>query len=177
MSLENILQQLPDYAKDVKLNVKSVLTEEGAPDLTSAQIYGTALAAAYVTNNHKLIAALTADAQTKLSAAEITAAKASASIMAMNNMYFNFLHLANDAEIKAMPSNLRMNFMGNPGVSRLDFALYSLAVSIINGCGYCISAHVNEVTRQGLSKTGVQSAARITAIINSLAQVMVIEQL
>lgn len=175
-TLEGILNQLPDYAKDVKLNVKSVLTPEGAPDLSVAQIYGIALAAVYVTQNAKLITAFTQESQDKLNANEFTAVKAAAGLMAMNNMYFNCVHLVEDAEIKAMRPNLRMNFMANPGVARLDFALYSLAVSILNGCSYCINAHIGHAVEQGLSKVGIHSAMRIAAIMNSLAQVIAIEQ-
>ena len=37
-----------------------------------------------------------------------------------------------------MPARLRMNVMANPGVEKVDFELWSLAVSAINGCGMCI---------------------------------------
>jgi alkyl hydroperoxide reductase subunit D len=63
-----------------------------------------------------------------------------------------------------------MNVIGNPGIAKVDFELYCLAVSAINGCGMCMEAHVHEVEKAGTSKLGVQSAIRIASVINSLAQ-------
>ena len=92
--------------------------------------------------------------------------------MAMNNIYYRFIHLAADDEIKKMPANLRMQIMANPGVPKLDFELFSLAVSAINGCGMCMESHLHEVVKGGLSKQGAQSAIRIAAVINATAQAL-----
>ena len=56
MILSSLRENLPDYAKDVKLNLSSVLTEEGAPGLTEKQIWGTALACTYSTKDPAFIA-------------------------------------------------------------------------------------------------------------------------
>jgi lipoyl-dependent peroxiredoxin subunit D len=180
LDLDNLLESLGSYAKDVKHNVKAVLTEEGAPQLQQKQIYGVAMAAAYTTQNKILIDALTQTFQDKLSANEFQAAKAAATIMAMNNIYFHFLHLSSNAELSKMPINLQMSFMSRPGVSNLDFALYSLAVSILNGCGYCINVHMTHILKapsdgqNAVGIVGIQSIGRIAATINSLAQALVI---
>ena len=88
----------------------------------------------------------------------------------MNNIYYRFVHLVGDEEYKKMPAKLRMNVIGSPGIPKVDFELYSLAVSAINGCGMCIEAHNHEVLKAGVSKLGVQSAIRIAAVINAAAQ-------
>ncbi|WP_321392410.1 carboxymuconolactone decarboxylase family protein [Emcibacter sp.] len=175
MSVQNIKSRLPDYAKDTKLNLSTVLTEEGAEGLTQKQIDGIALSAAYATKNQAVIQALTIELEGRLSAEEINAAKAAATIMGMNNVYYRFTHMVRDKDYLGMPAKLRMNVIGRPGIEKADFELYSLAVSAINGCGMCIEAHVNEVVKAGVSKVGVQSTIRIAAVINAAAQAIVIE--
>ena len=168
MSLEQLKDQLPDYAKDTRLNLSSVLTVEGAPDLSINQIHGVALSSAYATKNQAVIAAI--KEEVALSEAEHEATKAAATIMGMNNIYYRFVHLVGDEEYKKMPAKLRMNVIGAPGIPKVDFELYSLAVSAINGCGMCIEAHNHEVLKAGVSKLGVQSVIRIAAVINASAQ-------
>ena len=172
MTVETLRDSLGDYAKDVKLNIGTVLTTDGAPDLTQNQIYGIALASAYSTKNKAVVEALLADAASVLSDAEVNAAKAAASVMAMNNVYYRFVHLVSDKEYGKLPAKLRMNIIGSPGIAKVDFELYSLAVSAINGCGMCMDAHVAEVSKAGVSKVGVQSAIRIAAVVNSVAQAL-----
>ncbi len=170
MNIQTLKNQLGDYAKDTKLNLSAVLSEEGAPDLKLNQIFGIALASAYSTKSEAVIAAVAGEAASVLSEAEVAAAKAAATIMGMNNVYYRFLHLVGDKDYSKMPAKLRMNIIGAPGIDKVDFELYSLAVSAINGCGMCMEAHVHEVTKGGVSKTGVQSAIRIAAVINAAAQ-------
>lgn len=175
MTIADLKSQIGDYAKDIKLNLGTVLDEDGAPDLTQNQILGIALACAYTTKQEEVIHAITAEAEGVLSEAEITAAKTAASLMAMNNIYYRFVHMVSDKDYATLPAKLRMNAIGNPGIDKVDFELYSLAVSAINGCGMCIDAHVNQVTKAGVSKTGVQSCIRIAATINATAQAIVID--
>lgn len=172
MGINEIKNTLGEYAKDIKLNLSSVLTEEGAQDLKLNQIYGIALSCAYATKNRELIHAL--EQEGRLTPEEVKAAKAAATIMAMNNVYYRFVHLVGDSEFSKMPARLRMNIIGNPGVSKVDFELYSLAVSAINGCGKCMEAHARTVQENGVSRVGVQSAIRIAATINATAQALAI---
>jgi alkyl hydroperoxide reductase subunit D len=172
-SLESLRESLPPYAKDIKLNLGTVLTPEGAPDLSASQIWGTALASAYATRHAGVIAAIAAEAAPHLSAQEQEAAKAAATIMAMNNVYYRFSHLVHDEDIKKLPVRLRMNVIGGHGIAKADFELYGLAVSALNGCGMCMEAHMHEVMKGGLSKLAVQSAVRIAAVMNAAAQALI----
>lgn len=174
MSVKEIRSSLQEYAKDIKLNLGNVLTEEGSEGLTQSQIYGIALACVYATKNEELIASLAGDAESVLSEAEVYAAKAAATIMAMNNIYYRFIHLTSDKDFGKMPANLRMNVIGKPGVDKADFELYSLAVSAITGCGMCIDSHVNALKKIGVSTIGIQSSIRIASVINATAQALVI---
>ena len=170
MTIEQLKDKLPDYAKDTRLNLGSVISAEGAPDLTLNQIYGIALSSAYATKSIAVIEAVKTTVFETLSPEELNAAKAAATIMGMNNIYYRFVHLAGDTEYKTMPAKLRMNVIGAPGIPKVDFELYSLAVSAINGCGMCIEAHNHEVLKAGVTKLGVQSTIRIAAVVNSAAQ-------
>ena len=172
-SIQKIRSEFKDYAKDIKLNLGNVLSEEGSPELTKNQILAIGLACAYATKNKLLINALITDSQEILSEQEINAAKAAATIMAMNNIYYRFVHMASDKGFMKLPANLRMNIIGKPGVDKIDFELYSLAVSAINGCGMCIDAHVHQLTKAGLSKIAIQSSIRIAAVIHATEQELV----
>jgi len=175
MNIETLRDSLPAFAKDTKLNLGKVLTPEGAPDLSLNQIYGIALASAYSVRNKQLIESILEEAVNTLSAEEIEAAKAAATIMAMNNIYYRFTYMTNDKEYGKMPAKLRMSIIGNPGIAKVDFELYCLGVSIINGCGMCVDAHVHEVEKAGITKIGVQSVARISAVINATSQALAID--
>ena len=169
MNIEAIRDALPDYARDLRLNLGSVLTTQGAPGLTARQIWGTALASALASRNATLITAIEHAARAELDAAQIDGAKAAAAIMAMNNIYYRFLHLTGDADYQTMPARLRMNVIGNPGIDKLDFELYSLAVSAINGCGLCIEAHEKQLRKHEVSREAIQSAIRIAAVVHAVA--------
>jgi alkyl hydroperoxide reductase subunit D len=175
MNLQELKNQLPEYAKDIKLNLSSVLSEEGSQGLTASQIAGTALACAFTTKSPVVIKAIVNEFQAQVSPELMTAAKAASTIMASNNVYYRFTHLASNKEYSKMPAKLRMNVIANPGVDKKDFELYSLAVSAINACGMCIDSHEKHLLEAGISKEGIQSAIRIAATITAFAQVAVIE--
>lgn len=169
MNVQNIKDALPEYAKDLKLNVGNVLTPEGAPGLSEQQIAAVALATAIASRNVALRDAIEAHAAERLDAAHVSAARAAAAIMGMNNIYYRFTHLVANDEYAKMQAKLRMTVIGNPGVDKVDFELYSLAVSAINGCGACVSAHEAVVRKAGVSAEGVQSAIRIAAVMHGVA--------
>jgi alkyl hydroperoxide reductase subunit D len=169
MSVETIRAALPDYARDLKLNLSSVLTPGS---LTEQQVWGTALASAVASRNTALLQAIAEEAQARLSPAAFNAAKAAAAIMGMNNVYYRFTHLVGSPDYRTMPARLRMNVIGNPGVDKLDFELWSLAVSAINGCGMCLEAHDREVIAKGATREMVQDAVRIASVIHAVAVVL-----
>ena len=169
MTIEQLKNQLPDYAKDIKLNLGSILTEEGAADLNQKQIYHIALGVAFTLKNRQMIESILSDANSYLSEADIQAAKSAATIMAMNNIYYRFVHLTSDKSFASMPAKLRMNVIGNPGIDKKEFEIICLAISTINGCGMCIDAHTNELIKAGVSKLAIQSAVRIASVLNSVA--------
>src|SRR6202790_1389116 len=172
MSLDVIRDALPDYARDLKLNLATVLTPAGAPDLSERQIWAVALACAAASRNRAFTQEIEALALAHLDQAHVQAAHAAAAIMGMNNVYYRFLHLVEDAEYQAMPARLRMNILANPGIDKLDFELLSLAVSAINGCGLCISSHEKKLRQHGFTREMTQSAVRIAATVHAVAGVL-----
>ncbi|MBW8268850.1 carboxymuconolactone decarboxylase family protein [Caldovatus aquaticus] len=168
MSLEALRNRLPDYAKDLKLNLSALAAE---PALTPQQLAGTFLAAALAARNAEVAAAIAAEFAPRLSPEALNAAKAAAAIMGMNNVYYRFTHLVG-GDYRSMPARLRMNVIARPGVEKADFELWSLAVSAVNGCGACMEAHERVVREAGLSKEQVQAAVRIAAVVHAVATVL-----
>jgi alkyl hydroperoxide reductase subunit D len=172
MTVETIREQLPDYARDLKLNLGSVLTPQGAPGLSESQIASIALATAIAARNPELVRGIETRAEPHLDAAHLQAARSAAAIMGMNNIYYRFLHLVEDSEYQAMPARLRMNVIGNPGIDKLEFELLSLAVSAVNGCGMCVTSHERKLRDGGISREAIQSAVRIASVIHAVAGVL-----
>lgn len=173
MSLETLKDLVKDYARDIRINLDSVLSVEGAPGLTETQIYGTFLASAYATKSDKLRELAEAITESRIGPEEREGAKAAATIMGMNNIYYRYLHLLEEQEeLKKLPAKLRMTVIGKPGIEKLNFEVYSLAISAITGCGMCINAHVHELKKAGLEDLGIQSAIRIAAVTNATAQAL-----
>jgi alkyl hydroperoxide reductase subunit D len=170
--LDAIRDSIPDYARDLKLNLGSVLTPAGAPGLNEQQIWSVALASAIASRNTQFTRAIEAAAGERLDAAYLQAARAAAAIMGMNNVYYRFLHLVEDAEYSTLPARLRMNVIGSPGIDKLDFELLSLAVSAINACGLCITSHEKKLRADGVSREMIQSAVRIAAVVHAVAGVL-----
>ncbi|MGO1118687.1 carboxymuconolactone decarboxylase family protein [Rhodovibrionaceae bacterium A322] len=169
MSLDALKARMPAYAKDIKLNLSGVMN---STTLTAQQIAGTALASALATRNAEVIREINEEVADKLSDDAKTAAKAAAAIMAMNNIYYRSVHLLSNKEYMTMPAKLRMQIIGNPGVDKVDFELWSLAVSAVNGCGMCLESHEKVVLSKGASKEGVQDALRIAAVIHAAAAIL-----
>src|SRR5437016_6678314 len=171
-TLDTIRDALPEYARDLKLNLGTVLTPAGAPGLSERQIWGVALAAALAARNVEFARDIETLAGAHLDAAYVNGARAAAAIMGMNNIYYRFLHLVEDPEYARMPARLRMNIIGNPGIDKIDFELLSLAVSAINGCGTCVASHERQVPQHGATRGAVQSAVRIAATVHAVAGVL-----
>jgi alkyl hydroperoxide reductase subunit D len=176
MTIDQIRDALPEYARDLKLNLGSVLTTTGAPGLNEKQVWSIALASAIAARNTDFARHIEALAKEKLADVEVEGAKAAAAIMAMNNIYYRFLHLVEDNEYQTMPARLRMNVIANHGIDKLDFELISLAVSAVNGCGLCVTSHEKKLRSHDVSREAIQSAVRIAATIHAVAVTAEFEQ-
>ncbi len=168
MSLKEFADALPDYAKDLRLNISSLLSDQTLGDQRK---YGLILACAHGTGYKPIVEAAEAEIEGKLSPEAANAARAAAAVMAMNNVYYRFVHLASNPEYGTMPARLRMNVIGNPGIDKADFELFSLAVSAQNGCGMCIDSHEKVLQQHGVKAETIQAGARVGAILKAVATV------
>ncbi len=164
MGLEAIRARLPDAAKDIRLNLQSVMTQGS---LTPAQRWGVAIASAAASRSPEMLRAVLEDARKEVEPAVIDDAFAAASLMAMNNVYYRFRHLVGKPGYSDKPARLRMNRMVQPATSKVDFELLSLAVSAINGCGTCMQSHEEVVIKGGLTEEQVHDAVRVAATIHA----------
>lgn len=171
MSLEQLKNALPEFAKDIKLNLSTL---SGDDSLSQQQLWGTFLACAMATRQDDVMSTLGAEAATHLSAEAQTAAKAAATIMAMNNVYYRSVHIMSNKEYHGMPAKLRMNVIGAPGVDKTDFELWSFAVSAIGGCGMCLDAHEAQLKQHGFTTAQIQTALRIASVVNAAATAIAI---
>ncbi|MBV8683851.1 MAG: carboxymuconolactone decarboxylase family protein [Caulobacteraceae bacterium] len=170
MSLDALRERLPAYAKDLSLNLSSLANETVLDD---EQKWGAFVASAHAVGQSDVVRAAEATARAAgLSPAALDAAKAAAAIMGMNNVYYRALHLMRNAEYRTMPARLRMNILGNPGVKKMNFELWSTAVSAINGCGACLDAHEDELRKGGVPAAQIQAALRIAAVVNAVSRVL-----
>jgi lipoyl-dependent peroxiredoxin subunit D len=165
-ALDELRDAIPDAARDLKLNLQSVLAESS---LSAAQRWGTAVAAAVASRNSLLRKAILTEARSATEAAVVDDAIAAAALMGMNNVYYRFRHLIGRDVYSQKPARLRMNRIAKPGGSKVDFELFCLAVSAINGCESCLKSHEKVVLAGGLSEDHVHDAVRIAAVIHGAA--------
>ncbi|HEX5775305.1 MAG TPA: carboxymuconolactone decarboxylase family protein [Caulobacteraceae bacterium] len=173
MSLDQLRETIPPYARDLSLNLSSLAAETG---LSDQQKWGAFVASAHAVGVGPVIKAVEASAQAAgLTEEAMSAAKAAAAIMGMNNVYYRSLHLLKNQEYRTLPARLRMNVIANPGVDKTDFELWCTAVSAINGCGACLDSHEEELKKRGVPNTSIQAALRIASVVNAVSRVVAAE--
>jgi alkyl hydroperoxide reductase subunit D len=174
MSIDALRELLPAYAKDLSLNLSTLA---GETTLNDQQKWGTFVAAAYAVGQPDVVRQVNAAAEAFGASIEaLTAARAAAAIMGMNNVYYRTLHLVSNHEYRTLPARLRMNVIGNPGVEKADFELWSFAVSAINGCGMCLDSHEAELRKHGVPSAQIQTALRIASVVNAVSRVIAAEK-
>lgn len=169
MSLDALLEAIPAYAKDTKINLSNVLKQS---ELNAQQLWGTAVACAVAARNPVLMRAIEKAAAEQISPEAIAAAKTAASIMAMNNVYYRFLHLTSNEKYSTIPARLRMQGLRGHGIDQIDFELWCTAVSAINNCPACVASHEKVVREKGITEEQVAAAVRIAAVMQAAATVL-----
>lgn len=167
--MEKIYDRFPDYARDIKLNLQNVLKQ---PELTEQQTWGTAVATAMAVRNSELTEAILIEAKQKLTPEALNAAKAAAAVMAMNNIYYRFQHLSGNERFAQIRAGLRMQVIRSHGSDPVDFELWCLAVSAVNGCGVCIQSHENVLKQKGVTEETILASIRIASVIHAAGTVL-----
>ena len=168
-ALETLRQSFPEYARDIKLNLANVFSDSS---LSVEQRWGVAVASAIACNSPALKEATLADARRQVDPKVIEDAAAAAVLMAMNNVYYRFRHMIDKPSYGQKPPRLRMNRMMQATTNKIDFELYSLAVSAIHGCEMCVQAHEKVIVGQAVTEDQVNDAIRIAATFHAAAQAL-----
>ena len=165
--VDQLKESLPDYAKDVKLNLDSVIKRSSiSEDLASA----CALAAAFATGNGKLVSFIQSNI---VDEKERDAALAAASIMAMTNTWYPYVEMVDDENLKGLPAQIRMNAIASHGgTTKSNFEAFSLAASIVGKCHFCVKAHYETLKKEGYTVEQLRDIGRIAAVMNSVAKVL-----
>ena len=165
--VEQIKQGLPEYAKDTKLNLDSVINRS---TLNPVEAEACALAAAMSTGNGKLVSFIQGNIA---DAVERDAALTAASLMAMNNVWYPYVEMADDANLKGLPAQLRMNAIStHGGTTKERFEAYSLAASIVGKCHFCVKSHYDNLKKMGYTVEQLRDIGRIAGVIASVAKVL-----
>ena len=170
MTLDALIQSLPEYAKDLKLNYSTLIGQN--TELTPTQLWGSVLVSAMATRQPVLLRAVTAAAAEHTSAQIVDAAKTAGAIMGMNNIFYRFHHLTKNEKYSTMPTRLRMNAIRTHGADPVDFELWCVAASAVNGCGKCVDAHEQVLRQKGISEELILAAVRVASVIHAVGTVL-----
>lgn len=165
--VDQLKESLPEYAKDIKLNLDAVINRSTIDPEHATYL---SIAAAFATGNAKLLAFIVASATDEV---EKNAALAAGAIMAQNNTWYPFIEMADDANLKGLPAQLRMNAISSHGgTTKGKFEAYSLASSIVGKCHFCVKAHYETLKEEGYSVEQLRDIGRIAATINALSKIL-----
>jgi alkyl hydroperoxide reductase subunit D len=165
--VDQLKETIPDYAKDTKLNIDSVIKRSTLPIEEAEAV---ALAAAFAAGNTKLwtwIHSVLADRK------EADAALTAASLMAMNNTWYPYIEMADDANLTGLPAQLRMNAIStHGGTTKGRFEAYSLSASIVGKCHFCVKAHYETLKKEGYTVEQLRDIGRIASVVNAVSKVL-----
>ena len=173
MSLDELMDSLPDYAKDLKLNYSSLIRQN--TELTPTQAWGTLLVSAIATRQSTLTRAALQAAEDHLTPDQVEAVKTAGTLMGMNNIFYRFHHLTKNEKYSTMPARLRMNGIRAQRADPVDFELWCLAASAVNGCGKCIDAHEHVLRQKGVTEEQILAAVRIASVVHAVGTVLDLE--
>ena len=163
--VDQVKDALPEYAKDIRLNLDAVINRSS---LDASEAEYCALAAALASGNNKLVNFISSKLSNEV---EKTAALTAASIMSMTNTWYPYLEMADDANLKGLPAQLRMNAIASHGgTTKARFEAYSLAASIVGKCHFCVKAHYETLRKEGYTVEQLRDIGRIAAVINSVSK-------
>jgi len=160
-------QSIPDYAKDTRLNLDAVIKRSSLPQ---DEAEACAVAAAFATGNSKFWTWLHSQVTNRT---EADAALTAASIMAMNNVWYPYVEMTNDEQLRGLPAQLRMNAIASHGgTTKGRFESYSLAASIVGKCHFCVNAHYDTLKAEGYTVEQLRDIGRIAAVITAVSRVL-----
>jgi alkyl hydroperoxide reductase subunit D len=137
--------------------------------LDSADALGAALAAAYAARSKTIVDAIRSSGE--LSDVDTNAVLSAAALMGMNNVWYPYVEMAGDEDLKTQRAELRMNaYTTHGGVDKKRFELFALSASIVGKCHFCVQSHYKMLKENGVSAQQLRDVGRIAAVINAAAQ-------
>ena len=165
--VDQLKETIPDYAKDTRLNIDAVVKRSTLPAEVAEAV---ALSAAFATGNTKFWTWLHSAIENRQ---EAEAAITAASLMAMNNVWYPYVEMADDAALTGLPAQLRMNAIATHGGTTADrFEAYALSASIVGQCHFCVKAHYETLKKAGYSVEQLRDIGRIAAVVTAVARVL-----
>jgi alkyl hydroperoxide reductase subunit D len=111
-----------------------------------------------------------------LSEVDVNAVLSAAALMGMNNVYYPYVEMADDEDLKTQRAELRMNaYATHGGVDKKRFELFALAASIVGKCHFCVKSHYKMLKENGFSAQQLRDVGRIAAVVNAAAQALAAE--
>jgi alkyl hydroperoxide reductase subunit D len=174
--IDVVKEALPDYAKDIKLNLDTVINRSSLDPVVAEACALSALVAA---GNSRLLEIflnntnLNIKTDTQDNVKERDAALTAASLMAMNNVWYPYVEMTGDPSLKGLPAQLRMNaYASHGGTTKVKFESYALAASIVGKCHFCVKNHYDILKKEGMTVEQLRDIGRIASVINSVAKIL-----
>lgn len=168
--VEQVKNSIPDHSKDIRLNLDAVINRSL---LSEVDTHACAVAAAIAAGNGELAHAIITSGKLDEFPKELEAAKTAASLMGMNNVWYPYVEMTGDPDLKGLPAGLRMNAYANhAGVTKKQFELYALVASIIGKCHFCVKNHYDTLKKEGMTVQELHHAGKIAAVINAIGKVV-----
>ena len=164
-------ERIPDYAKDIRLNLDAVVSRSS---LEQADALGAALAAAFAAKSKAIVDAIRGSGQ--LSDVDTNAALSAAALMGMNNVWYPYVEMADDEDLRTQRAELRMNaYATHGGVDKKRFELFALAASIVGKCHFCVASHYKMLKENGMTAQQLRDVGRIAAVITAAGNALAAE--
>ena len=166
--LDELKDKVPDWAKDIRLNLDGVINRSTIQD--ADVVKGIALASAVAAGNKFVTETIISEFGNET---ERQAALTAAALMGMNNVWYPYVEMTEDANLKGLPAQLRMNaYATHGGTTKANFEAYALAASIVGKCHFCVKSHYLTLQKEGYTIEQLRDIGRIAAVINSTAKVL-----
>ena len=166
--VEQVKSSIPDHAEDIKLNLDAVINRSGLDEIDA---HACALAAAIMAGNGELAYEISMNGPL-MGTPEREAAKTAAALMGMNNVYYPFVEMTGDENLKGLPAGLRMQaYATHGGVSKKKFEMYALCASIVGKCHFCVKSHYEILKSEGMTVQQLQAVGKIAAVLNAIGKI------
>ena len=168
MTLDDLKNSIPDFAKDVKINLSSLVMNSEYDD---ELVYGCAYASSLALGNNDIASVFEKECSIRFGREFIESIKATVTVMSLNNVWYKYRDSMPTTEMKMAPQKMRVNIMANyAGIDKILFESLSLCVSAINGCTFCVKAHSDLLLENDKTKDYILNIGRIASVISSLSK-------